>query len=139
VLVEADWAGSGGVFLTVVSYLLLLAFAALNLRLAGIGVVMVGMFMNLVPIAIDSGMPVRAQALASADITSSVDTAAAVNLRGERHLEAADDHLTFLGDIIPIRPFRQVVSFGDLVLGAGTMALIVNLLKPPREQPWRAH
>jgi hypothetical protein len=139
VLVEAGAAGSLGVGLTLISYVLLLAFGALNLRLAGMGVVMVGMAMNLVPIAINSGMPVRPSALASAGISPSADRAVYVKLRGERHVETNDDNLVVLGDIIPIRAFRQVVSFGDLVLGIGIVTLIVNLLKPPREQPWRAH
>jgi hypothetical protein len=138
VLVEADLMGSLGVPLVVISYFLLLAFAALNLRLAGVGVVMVGMVMNLIPIAINGGMPVRPAALASARIAPSADRAQFVELRGERHLEGPDDRLVFLGDIIPIAPLRQVVSFGDLVLGVGIVTLIANLLKPPRERPWRA-
>lgn len=137
VIVEADLAGGVGVPLVMISYALMLTFAALNLRLAGMGVVMVGMVMNLVPIAINGGMPVRQAALASARIAPSVDRAQFVELRGERHLERDDDHLTFLGDIIPIPPLRQVVSFGDLVLGIGIITLIANLLKPPRERPWR--
>jgi hypothetical protein len=137
VIVETTGHSSLGVVLVVVSYLLLLAFGALNLRLAGMGVVMVGMAMNLVPIAINGGMPVRASALADADIAHSVDDAQYVELRGERHLEDDEDRLAFLGDIIPVPAIRQVVSFGDLVLSIGTITLIVGLLRPPRKLVWR--
>ncbi len=137
VIVEATGHSSVGVALVVLSYALLLAFGALNLRLAGMGVIMVGMVMNLLPIALNAGMPVRASALADADIATSVDDAQYVELRGERHLEEDDDHLTVLGDIIPIPAIRQVVSFGDLVLSVGTITMIVSLLRPPRKSVWR--
>ncbi len=136
VMVEAGIFKSIGVGLSIVSYLLLLAFGALNLRLAGMGVVMVGMVMNLIPIAINGGMPVRPRALADAGIAPSVDRADFVKLRGERHIETDDDRITVMGDIIPIRPLRQVVSFGDLVLSIGIITLIGNLLRPPRDRPW---
>src|SRR5438270_1133356 len=116
-LVEGGLHGGFGVFLVIVSYLGLLAFGALNLRLAGMGVVMVGIFMNVVPIALNAGMPVRARALVDANLAPSLDRAQYVHLRGERHLERPGDHLVVLGDIIPIRAVRQVVSFGDLILG----------------------
>jgi hypothetical protein len=137
VLVEGGLHGAIGVTLVVLSYLFLLAFAALNMRLTGMGVVMVGMAMNLVPLALNAGMPVRARALVSADIAPSLDRATYVKLRGERHLADDDDHLVVLADTIPIRTIRQVVSFGDLVLGMGTITLIVGLLGPPAKKPWR--
>lgn len=137
VIVEATGHSTPGVVMVVVSYLLLIAFAALNLRLAGMGVVLVGMVMNLVPIALNAGMPVRPSALVDADIANNVEDTRFVKLRGERHLEDDDDKLTFLGDIIPIAFMRQVVSFGDLVLSMGTITLIVGLLRPPRKLVWR--
>ncbi|MBA3654027.1 MAG: DUF5317 domain-containing protein [Actinobacteria bacterium] len=139
VIVEAGMVGAIGVQLVAVSYVLLLAFGALNLRLSGMGVVMVGMAMNLVPIAINAGMPVRAGALVDAGIVPTPDASTYVRLRGERHLEDNGDHLTFLGDIIPVSAIRQVVSFGDLVLGIGTVTLIVGILRPPPSKPWREH
>src|SRR5882672_8685034 len=68
VIVEGGLHGALGVTLVVISYFLLLSFAALNLRLTGMGVVMVGMAMNLVPIALNAGMPVRSRALIAAGI-----------------------------------------------------------------------
>jgi hypothetical protein len=82
-------------------------------------------------------MPVRAGALVAADIIPGRDSAPFVKLRGERHLEDGNDRLMVLADIIPIAPIHQVVSFGDLVLGIGTVALIVGLLRPPPRKPWQ--
>ncbi len=137
-IVEGGLHGATGVVVVIVSYLLLLSFAALNLRLTGMGVVMVGVVMNLVPIAVNGGMPVRASALVDAHLVSESDRAPFVRLRGERHLERGGDHLLFLADIIPIAAVRQVVSFGDLVLGVGTATLIAGLLRPPKKRQWRA-
>jgi hypothetical protein len=138
VLVEGGFVGGAGVPLVIVSYLLLLGFGVLNLRLSGMGVVLFGIALNLVPIAVNGGMPVRPGALVDAGIAPSIERAQYVQLRGERHLERGDDHLVALGDIIPIRRIKQVVSFGDLILGVGTAALIVGLLRPPRRKPWHA-
>lgn len=137
IFVEARGASSVGVALAVLSYVLLLVFGALNLRLAGMGVVLVGMLMNVIPIAVNDGMPVRPGALVDAHLAVSPGSAQLVGLRGERHVEKPDDHITFLGDIIPIAPMHQVVSFGDLVLSIGIIALIVGLLRPPPKRPWR--
>jgi hypothetical protein len=135
--VEATGASPTGVALVFLSYVLLLVFGALNLRLAGMGVVMVGMVMNLVPIVINGGMPVRASALVDAGITAPDEGTSRVSLRGERHVERDDDDVMFLGDIIPIRPLHQVASFGDLVLAVGIITLIVGILRPPPKRPWR--
>ena len=137
VFVEARAATSVDVALAVLSYVLLLVFAALNLRLAGMGVVMVGMLMNLVPIAVNDGMPVRATALVDSGLATSATQAQLVVLQGERHVEKPSDRLTFMGDIVPIRPLHQIVSFGDLVLSVGIITLISGLLRPPPKRPWR--
>jgi hypothetical protein len=134
VLVETDLVPSLSLAMVIVSYALLLAFACLNLRLTGMGIVMVGMAMNALPIVLNGGMPVRASALAHADIAASEARANEVSLTGKRHLEQPDDRLTALGDIVPVRAIRQVMSFGDLVLAVGTVVLIVGLLRAPRRR-----
>jgi hypothetical protein len=47
------------------SYVLLLAFAVLNIRLAGVPLLLVGLTLNLVVIASNGGMPVSREALES--------------------------------------------------------------------------
>jgi hypothetical protein len=137
VFVEAGSATTTKVALVFLSYVLLLVFGALNLRLAGMGVVMVGMLMNLAPIIVNGGMPVRPSALVDAHLAVDEERVQFVELRGERHIEKPDDNITFLGDIIPVRPIRQVVSFGDLVLAIGIITLIVGVLRPPPKRKWR--
>src|SRR5215510_223464 len=51
----ADRLGFGGLLL---SYACLLAFALANIRIAGMGLVAVGLALNTIPIAINRGMPV---------------------------------------------------------------------------------
>src|ERR1700694_5562360 len=51
-----------------VSYAALALFAVRNLGLAGMGVVAIGLVLNIIPIAVNEGMPVRA----SADVESGI-------------------------------------------------------------------
>ncbi len=80
--------------LLVASYVLLLAFGAMNLRHRGMWLVVLGFMLNAVVITANHGMPVRQSALS------------AIKFRGEihevkRHKQKPGDDLTFLGDIIP--------------------------------------
>jgi hypothetical protein len=67
-------------------------------------------------------MPYAASALVTADVTASQ------RARGERspkHVAAhAGTRLVWLGDVIPVRPLRKVISAGDIVLLAGVGALL---------------
>lgn len=102
------------------SLVLLLAFAAANRHLTGVAVMGLGLLANLAPVALDGGMPVRPGALVQAGIVEQ-DDLPTTELSGARHLETDDDGLGALGDALPIRPLREVLSFGDLivVVGAG--------------------
>jgi hypothetical protein len=118
-----------GVTLILVSYVLLLAFCVLNLRHAGMGVVFVGIALNLVVMGLNGGMPVRREAIVAAGITSSSDDVDVLDFGTKRHLETSDDHLTVLGDIIPVPVAGEVLSFGDLAMSVGVAAVLVNLLR----------
>jgi len=100
------------------SLVLLLAFAAVNRHLTGVAVVGLGLLANLAPVAIDGGMPVRPGALVQAGLVDRADLTD-TDLRGARHLETGDDVLGALGDALPLRPLREVLSFGDLIVVAG--------------------
>jgi len=113
----------------VVSYLALTAFAAANLRLVGMSVVLVGLGLNIAVTFPNGGMPVRAEAVVQAGLVGP-DEVAAVDFGSKRHLERDDDVLAVLGDIIPMAPVREVVSFGDLILAAGVANVIFRLLRP---------
>jgi len=127
-------ANQAGLALVIASYVLLLGFVAANIRRPGMGVVLIGLCLNLVPIAVNSGMPVRAAALVQVGAVDTGTDAASLHLGGKRHLERRSDRLTFLGDIIAVPAAHEVVSFGDLVLAAGLAAVAFDIVRRPRRR-----
>ncbi|MCP5027211.1 MAG: DUF5317 domain-containing protein [Actinomycetia bacterium] len=113
---------------------LLAGVAARNLMLRGMGVVLVGLTLNLAVVAANTTMPVRLGALIDAGIIEA-DDGADIVLRGPRHLEDDDTRLALLGDIIPFPLTREVTSFGDLILIIGLGAVLSHLPRPRRR--WR--
>ena len=111
----------------IASYVLLVGFGVLNVRLVGMPVVLVGLVLNLLVITVNGGMPVRADAIRTVD--PGVDIAT-LDLGAKRQLEDDDTRLAVLGDIIPVTPLGQVLSFGDLVLAVGLADVAFRLLKP---------
>jgi hypothetical protein len=115
------------------TYVLLMAFAALNLRLRALCIVFLGMLCNAVAIVANGGaMPVSGAAAREAGLASS-DGA---------NVSAAADRLWFLGDVfaLPARlPLANVFSVGDILIGFGVVAFIVLAsLDGKREPPLRA-
>jgi hypothetical protein len=137
VLVEFDSAPIPTALL-IVSYVYLVAFCAANLHIIGMGVVLIGIALNALVITANGGMPVRVDAARAAHLVE----------HGERfeldevkhHVEDKDSTLMALADIIPVRPFRQVLSFGDLIVGVGMADLLAHLVRGPRRrrEPVRA-
>ncbi len=116
----------GGVALQIAGLVILVGVAARNLMIRGMGVVLVGLTLNLLVVAANTTMPVRLDALVDAGIIEA-DRTGEVILRGPRHLEGDSTRLAFLGDIIPFRPAREVTSFGDLILVVGLTAILAHL------------
>ncbi len=110
------------------SYLCLLAFALANRAMVGMPVVVAGLVLNATVILVNGGMPVRAEAVAAVGLDP--DELDAADLGAKRHLEGPDDELTFLGDVLPLRPLGEVVSVGDLILAVGVAGLLFRLLRP---------
>ena len=131
----AAFTGEGAVAVILVSYALLIAFCAANLTRAGMGVVLVGIVMNLLVIAANGGMPVRQDAIVAAGIATH-DEVPSLEFGAKRHLETEDDRLTFLADIIPVPVAREVLSFGDLAMSVGVAAVLANLLRTRQRQSW---
>lgn len=100
------------------SLVLLIAFAGFNRHVTGVAVMGLGLLANLAPVAANGGMPVRPGALVQAGLVERADLPDTA-LSGARHLETADDVLGALGDALPVRPLREVLSFGDLIVVAG--------------------
>jgi hypothetical protein len=122
-----DVSGTTGLACVLGSYVLLLAFALANIRLVGMPVVLVGLLLNVVVIGANGGMPVRADAIRTIDPHVQLS---AIDFGAKRHLEDRHDRLTILGDVLPVQPIDQVLSFGDLILAFGIGDVVFRLLKP---------
>jgi hypothetical protein len=120
--------------LWLVSYAVLIAAAAVNVRLPGAAVVGLGMLCNLAAVVTNGGhMPARAAAL----------RAAGVLYRGHHNNSAvlAHPHLPWLIDRWPVPawiPMGNVYSVGDVLIAAGAVALVcagmgVRLRRRPLE------
>lgn len=95
-----------------------------GLRLAFV-VLAVGWLLNVVPMALNDGMPVSAAALRAAGASGEeVDEG---NLW--KHVPATSStEAAWLGDVIPVAPARAVISVGDVVLLAGVGAVVALAL-----------
>lgn len=132
--------GPSGLGLLGASYVLLAAFAALNVSLVGMWLVALGISLNLVAIAANGGMPVRSSAIVAAGIAEPGEVAALdLEADGKRHLERPSDRLMVISDIIPVRPLKQVFSFGDLLMSVGAGNVVFHLTRPPGRRAASRH
>lgn len=120
-----DGSPNAGLVCVIISYGLLTAFAIANIRLIGMPVVLLGLLLNFAVITVNGGMPVRADAVYTVDRNPG-----ALEPTAKRHLETADDDITILGDVLPITPFNEVVSFGDLIMAFGLANVVFRLFQP---------
>jgi Family of unknown function (DUF5317) len=130
--VDATDAGPSGT-IALVGLIGALAFAAVNLHLAGMAVVAVGITANLLPVALNGAMPVRPDALVEAEMVTA-DQLGRVTLNGARELENDDTVLAVLGDTFPVRWTGQVVSVGDLIMMVGLADVVANLMLQRRKR-----
>jgi hypothetical protein len=118
-----------GLSMVLVSYVGLTAFALANVRVVGMLVVLVGLLCNLAVIGVNGGMPVRRSAIVAAHAATAAEISS-IDFGTKRHLAGDGDALSILGDIIPVRPSREVLSFGDLILAFGIADVVFRLLRP---------
>jgi len=108
------------------SLAVLIAVATANRHLTGMLVIGVGLLLNLVSVAVNAGVPVRASALVEAGVVDA-DDLETIELTGPHHLETSADALGVLGDVLPIAALHQVVSFGDLIVAFGAADVVREL------------
>lgn len=137
--------GTVSLLLLLGSYALLAAFAIANIQShlrTGMTLVTVGLALNFAVIALNHGMPVRPQAVLDAGIARSYPELNHIELQAKHHYERPSDRLMVLADIIPVRPLREVLSVGDLVMSAGITVVVAALLRKepshPQPQPTRS-
>jgi hypothetical protein len=117
-------------FLVVVG--LLLAGLWANRRYAGVLVIGVGYLMNALVMAVNGcKMPVSADALKKAGLLDALDILKA-GIDGKHIIIAESTKLPFLSDIIVLprllRRMMEIVSIGDLVIAAGILVLVFEML-----------
>jgi hypothetical protein len=123
-----------GLGLLVGSFLMLLLFAAVNLRRPGFALVLAGVAMNLIVVAANGGMPIDGRALDAAGL-GSVRAELAGEPSAKHHLAGPDDRLLFLGDVIPVPvPPGEVMSVGDAVVDAGVAWFLATAMRRGRRR-----
>jgi hypothetical protein len=113
--------------LLVASYMVLLIFVVMNIKLPGFPLIALGFALNLLVISVNGGMPVTEDAIHDAYGRRSSAEVTRLRQRGgaKHHLARDDDVFLPLADVIPVgAPFHQVLSVGDLVFMAGVFWVI---------------
>ena len=103
-------------------------FALRNRGATGVAVAGLGAVANLAALVLNNGVPVRAEALVDAGVT----TAAEVRdhqLDEPYHLQEEQDAFAWLGAVVPVRATDQVLSFGDLLLLVGAFDTVRELAR----------
>lgn len=105
-------------------------FLVLNRRLPGMKIALAGLLINMTVIALNGAMPVSESAARSAGTEY---------LSDQRHVEHGlhlrneilddDTRLPWLSDVIPLPVIRQVLSVGDVIIGAGIAYLVYKRMK----------
>jgi hypothetical protein len=113
------------VALTAAASLVVLSFAAANMRVPGMALIALGAAMNLTVVLANGGMPLSRDALGRAGLE---DPFIAGSSPAVHRLLDDDTRLSFLGDVIPLpTPVRRVYSPGDLVLWTGLLLAVQSL------------
>jgi hypothetical protein len=116
-----------GFGLLVASYVLILAFAARNLVVRGMGIVLIGIACNALVITVNQGMPFKVPAEWQGESWTKPTV--------KHHPQQSDDRLRFLSDIIVLKgPFDSVISFGDLILAVGLCDVAYNASRKPKRR-----
>jgi hypothetical protein len=130
VLQFAPLTGNAGYWALIGSFVLLLAFAAANIRAPGFILIMAGLLLNAIVIVANHGMPVTREALVRSGQEATLADLRA-NGGAKHHLAAGDETLLVLGDVIAFpQPIGQAVSTGDLCVHLGVAWCIVASLRP---------
>ena len=123
--------GADDVWLAAAAILGAMWFGFRNLHLTGMPIVLIGLGLNLVPIALNGHIPTSVDALLIADITTREDLPR-LDLTAGRQFESSDDLLPELGDTLPVPLTQQVLSFGDLIALAGLATIASNAMQSRR-------
>ncbi|MDQ3951498.1 MAG: DUF5317 domain-containing protein [Actinomycetota bacterium] len=128
---DPEWLGeSGGLAVVLASNVAVAVWLVANRTLPGLLLAGAGMALNVLVIGANGGMPVLEESAERAGVQQSLDDA------GIKHERLDDDTvLPWLGDAIPVPPFKEVLSVGDVVLALGLCRVVdarMTIGKRPR-------
>ncbi len=130
---DPEWLGDGGgLAILLASNVTGAVWLVANRTLPGLLLAGAGMALNVLVIAANGAMPVLESSADRAGITQSIDDA---GIKHERLDE--DTVLPWLGDAIPVPPFKEVLSVGDVVLALGLCRVVdarMTVGKRPRHR-----
>jgi hypothetical protein len=89
--------------------------------------VLIGGGLNGVTMALNGGMPHRVEAEAAAGITAADRTHAAASPK--HNLDDSDVRLSWLGDVVPVRPVRLLISAGDVAILLGIAGIVAAAMR----------
>ena len=108
------------------SYALLIAFGLVNRRLVAAPLLLIGLALNLAVVAPNRGMPVSGLAVRTFGSTAVLPS---TKVTGKHHLRTDADVLAALGDVIPVpKPFKVILSVGDVLLYAGLFVFVLSVM-----------
>ena len=123
---------NAGVAMMLISYVLLLIMVWANRSKPGMWIAGIGVFANLVVIAVNGGMPVLAGA---AEVASGFTISEPDLSNSFKHVLLDEtSRLTFFADVIPLRlaGVGEVISLGDIFLALGLGMFLEHELRRPR-------
>lgn len=130
---DPEWLGErGGLVVLLASNVTVAVWLALNRSLPGLLLAGAGMALNVLVIAANGAMPVLVSSAEKAGVAESLRQS---SIKHERLTE--DTVLPWLGDAIPVPPFKEVLSVGDVVLALGLCRLVdarMTVGKRPRHR-----
>lgn len=119
------------------SLALLTGFGLVNLHVVGMGVLTIGLALNMAVVLIHGAMPVRVEALVESGAVEA-DELADTDPGAGRRFERDDDVVPVLGDAIPVSVFGAAMSFGDLIVLAGIGSVTGDLTRHARRRSARS-
>ena len=126
-----SWALFGWLF----SSSILVGVLALNWRIPGTVVAILGTLLNVLAVGLNLGMPFATAAVASPDASS------LISWGGFYRSVDAGTLLPWLGDVIPVHLWDSevVLSLGDLALAVGVIAVVTDGMTSTRRINRQAH
>ena len=127
---DPEWLGdAGGLAVVLGSNAAVAVWLVANRALPGLTLAGAGMALNVLVIAANGAMPVLERSAEAAGVARSLEDASL------KHEILDDDTvLPWLGDVIPIPPFKEVLSVGDVVLALG-LARVVDARMMAHRKP----